>query len=55
MYISEDKDFKNFDDNSSLFWKKTNVIYGDWYGGPNKDGSFTKSTKIVPSAVVYFF
>ena len=30
---------KNFSSNEYLFWKETDIIYGNWYDGPNKDGS----------------
>lgn len=51
MYISEDQEFKNFEDESLLFWKKTGIVYGDWYGGPNGDGTFIKWTKFTASEV----
>ena len=51
MYISEDLEFKNFDDESSLFWKKTGIVYGDWYGGPNGDGTYNKWTTLTASEV----
>ncbi|KAK6640179.1 hypothetical protein RUM44_011865 [Polyplax serrata] len=49
MYISEDQEFKDFNNELSLFWKKTGILYGDWYGGPNGDGTFTKWTQITAS------
>lgn len=51
MYISEDQEFKDFNNELSLFWKKTGILYGDWYGGPNGDGTFTKWTQITASEV----
>lgn len=51
MYLSEEREFKNFSDPSSLFWFKPGIIYGDWYSGPSGDGSYSKPTTIIPSEV----
>ncbi|GBP41438.1 Cleft lip and palate transmembrane protein 1 homolog [Eumeta japonica] len=47
-YISEREFLKNFED-ADLIWKHTGLIYGDWYGGENGDGTFTYHTNITPS------
>lgn len=47
-YVSEDDFYDNFKD-TDLVWKHTGIIYGDWYGGPEKDGTFSFSTNIVSS------
>ncbi|KAL0831271.1 hypothetical protein ABMA28_002116 [Loxostege sticticalis] len=47
-YISE-KTFLNNLDEGNLIWKHTGLVYGDWNGGPNNDGTFTYSTEIVAS------
>ncbi|CAK1540500.1 unnamed protein product [Leptosia nina] len=47
-YLSEDEYLDNFD-HSQLIWKQTGLVYGDWLGGPNNDGTYFHSTSIVPS------
>ncbi|VVC89890.1 unnamed protein product [Leptidea sinapis] len=47
-YISEQEFLQNFDD-AKLIWKHSGLVYGDWYAGPNGDGTFSFSTNIVPS------
>ncbi|XP_035223374.1 cleft lip and palate transmembrane protein 1 homolog, partial [Stegodyphus dumicola] len=44
VYLTEDKrlSFKE----ESLIWYQPNIIYGDWYGGPNGDGTYTLETEI---------
>ncbi|CAL8072727.1 unnamed protein product [Calicophoron daubneyi] len=42
VYFSEQAKFDAFNDSNSLFWHKPDLIYGDWSGGPNRDGSYTK-------------
>ncbi|GBL81095.1 Cleft lip and palate transmembrane protein 1 [Araneus ventricosus] len=44
IYLSEEQkpSFKE----DSLIWFQPNIIYGDWYGGPNGDGTYTLETKI---------
>ncbi|KAF8763637.1 Cleft lip and palate transmembrane protein 1 like protein [Argiope bruennichi] len=44
VYLSEEQkpSFKE----DSLIWFQPNIIYGDWYGGPNGDGTYTLETKI---------
>ncbi|CAG4975576.1 unnamed protein product [Parnassius apollo] len=47
-YISDKEFLGNFND-SQFIWKQAGLIYGDWYGGPNGDGTYTYSTEIVPT------
>lgn len=47
-YLSE-KEFLENPDEGKLIWKMPGLIYGDWYGGPNNDGTYTYSTNFVPS------
>ncbi|CAH4037745.1 cleft lip and palate transmembrane protein 1 homolog [Pieris brassicae] len=47
-YISDHEFLDNLE-HGQLIWKETNVVYGDWFGGPNNDGTYTHSTSIVPS------
>ncbi|XP_038214517.1 cleft lip and palate transmembrane protein 1 homolog [Zerene cesonia] len=46
-YLSE-REFNNFE-NARLIWKQSGLIYGDWSGGPNNDGTYTYSTSIEAS------
>lgn len=46
VYISENHRFRDFDDSKALFWMLPNVVYGDWKGGLNGDGTFTKDGEI---------
>lgn len=49
LYISPDEQRpREFHNNSdlNLFWKATEMIYGDWSAGPNGDGSFEHSAQI---------
>lgn len=47
-YVSEKEFYNNMDD-SDLVWKRTGLVYGDWLGGPNSDGTFTHSTTLTPT------
>ncbi|XP_050346806.1 putative lipid scramblase CLPTM1 [Nymphalis io] len=47
-YLSEKEFLDNLED-GKLIWKLSGLVYGDWYGGPNKDGTYTYSTEFVPS------
>jgi hypothetical protein len=49
VYVSEDYDFQNFSDRESRVWLAEGLVYGDWYGGRNGDGTVTKSKTIKPS------
>lgn len=44
-YISEKDFLRNFED-GNLVWKHTGIIYGDWYGGENGDGTFSHIVNI---------
>jgi len=50
VYLSE------FEDNAKLnyhdidlIWKQEGLIYGDWYSGPNGDGTYSLSMQFEPS------
>lgn len=47
-YVSEKEFFGDFD-KAILIWKQNNLVYGDWYAGPDKDGTFTFETNITSS------
>lgn len=49
MYLSEDFEFDDFNDTSKLIWFQDGLIYGDWYGGENGDGTFSQSVNFHPS------
>lgn len=49
FYVSEDLNFKAFSDPASLVWFQDGLVYGDWYGGKNGDGTYTRTTKIKAS------
>lgn len=49
VYLSESENFKRFDDPRSLIWFEEGLIYGDWYSGPNRDGSRVLEHTFVPS------
>ncbi|XP_017769003.1 PREDICTED: cleft lip and palate transmembrane protein 1 [Nicrophorus vespilloides] len=45
VYISEEEEFMDFNP-SKLFWLQEGLVYGDWYGGPLKDGTFSHEKDI---------
>lgn len=47
-YVSEKEFYGNVDE-ADLIWKHTGIVYGDWFSGPNNDGTFTHSTTLTPS------
>jgi hypothetical protein len=49
FYVSEDFQFKSFNDPSALVWFQDGLVYGDWYSGKNGDGSYTRSVKVEAS------
>nr|CAD7439137.1 unnamed protein product [Timema bartmani] len=49
VYISERKDFSEFNNPDSLVWRQDDLTYGDWTSGPVGDGSRTMSTNIKTS------
>ena len=51
VFLSEDPELVNFNDSDSLIWMKDGLVYGDWYSGPNGDGTYTFSTQFEPSEV----
>lgn len=46
VYISEDATTVNFSDVNSLVWFQNGLIYGDWNGGRNGDGTVVHHTRI---------
>ena len=38
VYISEQPEFGEFKNPDSLVWVERGLVYGDWEGGPNKEG-----------------
>nr|CAD7425293.1 unnamed protein product [Timema monikensis] len=46
VYISERKDFSEFNNPDALVWRQDGLTYGDWTSGPMGDGSRTMSTNI---------
>ena len=51
VFLSEDPEVVNFNDSSSLVWMKDGLVYGDWYSGPNGDGTYSYSTQFETSEV----
>jgi len=49
VFLSETEEFAGFKDPDSLVWKKTGLMYGDWYSGPNEDGTYSFSTQFEAS------
>ncbi|XP_024947156.1 cleft lip and palate transmembrane protein 1 homolog isoform X2 [Cephus cinctus] len=49
VYLSESETFKDFKDPNALVWSEHSLIYGDWYSGPNQDGSRVFKHKFRPS------
>ena len=42
MYLTEWEDFNVSRDHSGLVWNE-DIVYGDWNGGPSRDGSYILS------------
>ncbi len=52
VYISEDlKGISNFT-NANLIWEQGGLVYGDWYAGPDGDGTYVYSTDVEVSKVL---
>ncbi|KAJ0175585.1 hypothetical protein K1T71_008744 [Dendrolimus kikuchii] len=47
-YLSE-KEFLEDISNANLLWKHAGLVYGDWYSGPDNDGTVSFSTSFTPS------
>ncbi|OWR40845.1 Cleft lip and palate transmembrane protein 1 [Danaus plexippus plexippus] len=45
-YLSEKEFLYQFED-AKLLWKLPGLIYGDWHGGQNGDGTFTQSAEFI--------
>ncbi|XP_046737952.1 cleft lip and palate transmembrane protein 1 homolog [Diprion similis] len=48
VYLSEAEDFKDYKDPSALIWLESGMIYGDWYSGPDQDGTKVLKHKFAP-------
>lgn len=46
VYVNDEEQFSEFDKPGNLFWLERGLIYGDWEGGPNQDGSFVRHGQI---------
>ena len=55
VYLSENPTFDSFNDSNALFWYQPDIVYGDWAGGPNNDGSYSKEGIIHCDHVSYFW
>lgn len=53
VYLSENSVFDSFNKTEYLVWHQSSFVYGDWKGGPNKDGSFDQLTEIQCSQVCF--
>jgi len=51
IYITEKETFKDFNNHNALFWNAEELDYGDWTGGINGDGIFSRSGQIPISEV----
>jgi len=54
VFLSESEHFTDFNDPKTLVWSKEDLVYGDWYGGPEKDGSYSTSITFPTSQVDIF-
>ncbi|XP_014230765.1 cleft lip and palate transmembrane protein 1 [Trichogramma pretiosum] len=59
VYLSESEYFKEFNDPRAKVWSEYGLTYGDWYSGPDKDGSrvflhkFKPSPKLLNNGSIY--
>ncbi len=51
MFVSEQEVFGDFNNSEALVWMKEGLEYGDWYSGPNGDGTYSFSASIPASEV----
>lgn len=49
VFLSEHEIFTNFNDSKALIWEKHDLVYGDWFSGPDGDGTYTFETTIKTS------
>lgn len=47
LYISEREDFNEFNNTELLKWYQPDLIYGDWYGGPEGNGIYSVDVDIL--------
>lgn len=50
VYLSEEEILTSFEDSKKI-WQKVGLIYGDWTGGPNGDGTYELETEFETSEV----
>jgi hypothetical protein len=43
VYLSENERFNDFSNPEALVWSKKGLVYGDWSGGSNGDGTHVHS------------
>ncbi|GLH01413.1 Uncharacterized protein GBIM_07572 [Gryllus bimaculatus] len=49
VYVSELPKFRDFNNPDALIWTQKGLVYGDWTGGPNGDGTIVHNTQIKTS------
>lgn len=54
VYVSEQEEFTDFNNEEALFWVEEGLVYGDWTSGPNGDGIFQRDGQIIPSEVSFY-
>lgn len=47
LYVSEKEDFNEFNNTELLKWHQPDLIYGDWYGGPEGNGIYSVDVDII--------
>lgn len=52
VYLSEQEEFKDFNNKASLFWLEEELSYGDWTSGVNGDGTYEKKGSLNISQVI---
>jgi hypothetical protein len=59
VFINEQEQFTEFNDDKYLHWKLENIEYGNWNDGENGDGIFTHKSEIeltpVMLILLFFF
>lgn len=49
VYVSEQEKFRDFSKPQALVWNQKGLVYGDWVGGLNGDGTLIHNTQIKAS------
>ncbi|XP_067136586.1 putative lipid scramblase CLPTM1 [Centruroides vittatus] len=47
LFVSEHEEFNEFNNSDLLKWYQPDLIYGDWYGGPEGNGIYTVDVDIL--------